>query len=138
MKKTIYTLWKTCEEKYSSLPAVRWLEKKNVLEKSYGELAAETLSIKKGLTAQGFSHKHIALIGTSSVEWITAYMSVVSSTNTAVPLDSALPAADLIDLVNRSDSEGVFLDQKFVSLAGEIRAECPAVKKNMDAFRRCR
>ena len=129
MKKTIYTLWKTCEEKYSSLPAVRWLEKKNVLEKSYGELAAETLSIKKGLTAQGFSHKHIALIGTSSVEWITAYMSVVSSTNTAVPLDSALPAADLIDLVNRSDSEGVFLDQKFVSLAGEIRAECPAVKK---------
>ena len=129
MEKTLYTLWKTCQEKYSDLPAVRWLEKKNVLEKSYGELAAETLSIKKGLAAQDFSHKHIALIGTSSVEWITAYMSVVSSTNTAVPLDSALPAADLIDLVNRSDSEGVFLDKKFVSLAGEIRTNCPGVKK---------
>lgn len=129
MEKTIYTLWKGCEEKYASLPAVRWLVKKNVQEKSYGELAAETNGIKKGFAANGFDHKHIALIGTSSVEWITAYMAVVSSSNTAVPLDSALPADDLIDLINRSDSEGVFLDKLFVSLAGAIKANCPNVRK---------
>ena len=129
MKKTIYTMWKRCEENYAARPAVRWLVKKNVEEKTYGEVAADVTSLKKGFAAQDFSHKHIALIGTSSVEWITAYMSVVTSNNTAVPLDAALPAADLIDLINRSDSEGVFLDKIFVSLAAPIQANCPKVRK---------
>ena len=129
MEKTIYTMWKRCEENYSALPAVRWLVKKDVQEKSYAQLAADTASIRKGFVAEDFSHKHIALIGTSSVEWITAYMSVVTSTNTAVPLDCALPAADLIDLINRSDSEGVFLDKTFVALAPQIIANCPNVRK---------
>ena len=129
MKKTIYTMWKRCEENYAARPAVRWLVKKNVEERTYGEVAADVTSLKKGFAAQDFSHKHIALIGTSSVEWITAYMSVVTSNNTAVPLDAALPAADLIDLINRSDSEGVFLDKIFVSLAAPIQANCPKVRK---------
>ena len=129
MKKTIYTMWKRCGEKYAELPAVRWLAKKDVLERSYAELGADVTGIRKGFNALGFSHKHIVLVGTSSVEWITAYMSIVTSNNTAVPLDAALPAADLIDLINRSDSEGVFLDPKFVSLAEPIRTNCPAVRK---------
>lgn len=122
-------MWKRCEEKYAALPAVRWLVKKDVKERSYGELAADVKAIRKGFVAQDFSHKHIVLIGTSSVEWITAYMAVVTSNNTAVPLDSALPAPDLIDLINRSDSEGVFLSNVFVSLAEKIQANCPNVRK---------
>ena len=47
MKKTIYTMWKRCEENYSELPAVRWLIKKNIQERSYGELAAAVSAIKK-------------------------------------------------------------------------------------------
>lgn len=129
MKKTIYTMWKRCEENYSALPAVRWLVKKDVHERSYGELAADTAGMRKGFAAQGFSHQHIALIGTSSVEWITAYMAVVTSNNTAVPLDSALPFADILDLLNRSDTQGVFLDKKFESLAALIKANCPKVRK---------
>ena len=129
MERTIYTMWKRCEDKYSALPAVRWLVKKDVQERSYGEIAADVTAIKKGFAAEDFSHKHISLIGTSSVEWITAYMAVVTSNNTAVPLDCALPAPDLIDLINRSDSEGVFLDKVFVSLADKINENCPKVRK---------
>ena len=129
MSKTLYTMWKRCEKDYGSLPAVRWLEKKQVKELSYGELAANTAAIKKGFAANGFDRKHIALIGTSSVNWIQAYMSVVTSTNAAVPLDSGLPAADLVELVERSDSEGVFLDAKFAPLAEQIKAGCPKVRK---------
>lgn len=129
MKKTIYTMWKKCEEDYSALPAVRWLVKKEIQERSYGELAAAVTAIKKGFVAQEFSHKHIALIGMASAEWIQAYMAVVTSNNAAVPMDSGLPAEDIIDLVYRSDSEGVFLDGKFVALAAQIREKCPLVRK---------
>ena len=129
MAKTIYSMWKRCEAEYSTLPAVRWLVKKNVLERSYGELAAAVSSIKKGFAAQDFSHTHIALIGTASADWIEAYMSVVTSDNAAVPMDSGLPAEDLTDLVFRSDSEGVFLDEKFAALVPKIREACPKVRK---------
>lgn len=129
MDKTIYTLWKRCENSYHALPAVRWLEKKDVKELTYGQLADKTAAIRKGFAAEGFSHKQISLIGTSSVEWITAYMSVVSSNNTAVPLDAALPLADLIDLVSRCDSEGVFLDAKFAAAVPAIKQGCPKVRK---------
>lgn len=129
MSKTIYTMWKRCEENYSDLPAVRWLVKKEIKERSYGELAANVTAMKKGFAANGLDRKHIALIGTSSAEWIQAYMAVVTSTNAAVPLDSGLPASDIVELVERSDSEGVFLDQKFAALAEQIKANCPRVRK---------
>ena len=129
MSKTINAMWKRCQQQYSELPAVRWLVKKNVQERSYGELAAAVTSIKKGFAAQNFAHQHIALIGTASPQWIEAYMAVVTSNNAAVPMDSGLPAEDIIDLVFRSDSEGVFLDEKFAALAAPIREKCPLVRK---------
>ena len=45
MAKTIYSMWKRCEADYAPLPAVRWLEKKNVKERTYGELAAAVTCI---------------------------------------------------------------------------------------------
>lgn len=129
MKKTIHTLWNRSVQDYADLPAVRWLVKKDIKEVSYKHADEIISGLRKGAAALGFEHRHIALVGTNSVEWIEAYMSVVTSTNTAVPLDSALPAHDLIDLIDRSDSEGVFIDPKFATLAGEIKDKCKKVKK---------
>ena len=129
MDKTLHTMWSMCAREYSALPAVRWLVKKDVQERTYGELCAVTDSIKKGLAAEGFSKAHIALIGTSSVEWIEAYMAVVTTDNAAVPLDCGLPAHDIIELIQRADIEGVFIDPKFSALIESIKANCPKVRK---------
>ena len=129
MNKTIYTMWERCVRNYAELPAVRWLVKKDIHERSYKEINDVVSGLRKGAAALGFEHKHISLVGTNSAEWIEAYMSVVTSTNTAVPLDSALPAEDLVELIDRSDSEGVFLDPKFSSLIDAIKANCKKVRK---------
>lgn len=129
MGKTIYEMWKMCGEEYAELPAVRWLIKHEVQERTYGELAEKVKGIRKGLASFDFSKKHIALIGTSSVEWIETYMAVMTSGNAAVPLDPALPANDLADMIVRSDTEGVFIDRKLAKLADIIKAECPKVRK---------
>ena len=129
MGKTIYEMWKMCGEEYAELPAVRWLIKHEVQERTYGELAEKVKGIRKGLASFDFSKKHIALIGTSSVEWIETYMAVMTSGNAAVPLDPALPANDLADMIVRSDTEGVFIDRKLAKLADIIKAECPKVIK---------
>lgn len=116
-------------EKYGELAAVKWLAKKEILERSYRELADNVKALRKGLLAEGFQGKHIALIGGSSVEWVESYLSIVTGRTTAVPLDAGLPAEDLIDLINRSDSEGLFISPKQEALLEEITTKCPGLRR---------
>lgn len=116
-------------EKYAEIKAVKWLKKKEILYRSYKELMENVVTIRKGLLAEGFQGKHVALIGNSSVEWIESYLGVVTGNTVAVPLDAGLPGEDLIDLINRSDSEGLFLSPKGAALLEPALASCPKLKK---------
>ncbi len=116
-------------KRFSGLAAVKWLEKKEVLERSYSRLAENIAAIRKGLLAEGFKGKHIALIGVSSVEWIESYLGIITGDTVAVPLDAGLPAEELIDLIDRSDSEGLFLSPKGIGLLDVVLASCPKIKK---------
>ncbi|HAJ74210.1 MAG TPA: acyl-CoA thioester hydrolase [Lachnospiraceae bacterium] len=112
---------------YSDMPAIKWLVKKQIHEKTYGEMMNETEQIRRGLFASGFGGKHIAITGKSSVDWIESYLAIMTGNMVAVPLDVNLPAEDLIDLIDRSDSEGVFClnDQKLIEA---IKEACPKVR----------
>ena len=78
-------------QKFGEVKAVKWLNRKEVLERSYSEILRNVISTRKGLLAEDFAGKHIALIGTSSVEWIESYLGIITGCITAVPLDAALP-----------------------------------------------
>ena len=67
MMRTIGELLDHALESYADLPAVRWLKKKEVLERSYRELGEDISAVRNGLAEEGFHRDHIALIGTSSV-----------------------------------------------------------------------
>ena len=116
-------------EKFAEIKAVKWLQKKEILERSYEELMENVVAIRKGLLAEGFQGKHLALIGVSSVEWIESYLGVITGKTVAVPLDAGLPGEDLIDLINRSDSEGLFLSPKLLPLLDAVLAQCPKLRK---------
>ena len=117
------------EKKFSETAAVKWLKKKEIYAVNYREMLEEVRAVRKGLTGEGFQGKHIALIGSSSVEWIESYLGIITGGTVAVPLDAMLPAEDLTDLINRSDSEGLFLSPKNQGLLEEILTECPNLKK---------
>ena len=127
--KSIRELWEESLKKYEGLPAVRWLNKKEICEKTYSELGNDIVSIRKGLNAEGFSEAHIALIGNSSACWISAYLGITTGQNTAVPLDAGLPAEDLTELLNRADAEALFLGEKQAVLASQVRKECPKIRR---------
>ncbi len=117
------------EKEFAEIKAVKWLHKKDILERSYHELAGHVVTIRKGLLKEGFSGKHIALIGASSVEWIESYLAVITGDTVAVPLDAGLSGEDLIDLINRSDAEALFLSPKNQALLDAVLAECPKIRK---------
>ena len=117
------------EKKFSETAAVKWLKKKEIYEISYHEMMENVRAVRKGLSEEGFQGKHIALIGGSSVEWIESYLGIMTGKTVAVPLDAMLPIEDLTELINRSDSEGLFLSPKNQGLLEGILAECPNLKK---------
>lgn len=129
MEKLILDILEESEKKFSELAAVKWLKKKEIYERNYRELTEHVREVRKGLLAEGFEGKHIALIGSSSVEWIESYLGIITGKTVAVPLDAMLPAEDLADLINRSDSEALFLSPKNLRFLEELLAECPKLKK---------
>lgn len=129
MGKLIRDILEESVGKYSEIAAVKWLKKKDILERSYKELMENVVAVRKGIQAEGYAGKHIALIGVSSVEWIESYLGIITGNTVAVPLDAALPLEDLIDLLNRSDSEALFLSPKNQALLEGILASCPKLGK---------
>ncbi|MCD7824613.1 MAG: AMP-binding protein [Clostridiaceae bacterium] len=129
MEKLIRDILEESEKSYSDITAVKWLWKKEIQEESYATLMEHAVQLRKGLLAEGFQGKHIALIGTSSVEWIECYLAIITGKTVAVPLDAGLPDDDLIDLINRSDSEGLFLSPKNKALLEAILTQCPKIRK---------
>lgn len=129
MGKLIRDILEESEKKYAETAAVRWLQKKEICERSYDGVMKNAASVRKGLLAEGFSGKHIALIGTSSVEWIECYLGIITGKAVAVPLDAGLPAEDLTDLINRADCEGLFLSPRNKALLSAVGESCPKLKK---------
>ena len=59
MMRTIGELLDHALESYADLPAVRWLKKKEVLERSYRELGEDISAVRNGLTEEGFHRDHM-------------------------------------------------------------------------------
>nr|WP_297706056.1 AMP-binding protein [uncultured Butyrivibrio sp.] len=117
------------DNNYHDLPAIKWPKGKDVFQRTYGELCSQASNIRKALNAHGLSNSHIAIVGFSSIEWITAFFAITSGDNTAVLIDPLLPDDEIIDLLIRSDSKAVFLSFEKLDLAKEIADKCPLISK---------
>ena len=114
---------------YTPYTAIRWIEKKEIKEINYSDLEVDIRAVRKGIRAAGFEGEHIALIGTNSLEWMESYMAVVTGKTTAIPLDAGMPVEDLIDMIDRSDSAGLFLGEKCTAMLDPILKACSKLKK---------
>jgi long-chain acyl-CoA synthetase len=86
-------------------------------EKSYKTYSHEEIrdmvdALGTALIDIGLKDKRIAVIGDNCMEWELAYLSVVCGTGTVVPLDKSLPEKDLESLIERSEVEAIFYQDK--------------------------
>ena len=60
--------------------AFRWLDKeKKIQSMSYAALSEQILTEAAGLEAVGLAGKRVAVIGETSVAWVTTYISVIAA-----------------------------------------------------------
>jgi len=71
---------------------------------------------------------HIALVGTTSLEYLTAWFGVQCSCNVSVPLDTNNNPENIADELARSDSKMVFLDEKHVKDIPMFKERCPQIE----------
>ncbi len=126
---TIREILVNTEKKYGPEDAVRYKISKNEIEsKSYTRLRQDSESFSCLLRDLGEQGNHIAVIGATSYPWLVAYFGTVNSGSVIVPLDVNLPAADVCDLINRSDSTVLVCDDVRKDVAAMARENCPKVK----------
>lgn len=99
-----------------------------VESKTYTDLKNDSERFSAVLESLGQTKGHIAVLGTTSYEWVVSYMGIVNSGSVAVPLDAQLPAADLCDLLNRAEVTTLVYDETKAAVAADALKECPGLK----------
>lgn len=124
---TIRDIIDECTKRYADMPAFKYFEGKEIKEKSYSEVNADSMAASRAVEALGLKGKHIVLIGAASYPWIISYFGIVNTGSVAVPLDASLPSEELYTLINRADAEAVVYDTSFKAFAEKLGEMCPAV-----------
>lgn len=110
-------------EAYGEQTAFRYKVKKEIIDKTYNEVNLDSMAVSRAVEALGMKGKHIAVIGTTSYQWITTYFGIVNSGSVAVPIDAQLPAEAVCELLNRADVEMLVYDELRSDVAGVVRGK---------------
>lgn len=115
-------------QNYGDQAAYRYKVKKELEDKSYNDVNADSMAVSRGLEALGMKGKHIALLGTTTYQWIISYFGVTCSASVAVPIDAQLPADAICDLLNRADVEMLIFDTIRADVVPAVKEKCPQIK----------
>ena len=126
---TVRQILDSTEKKYGPEDAIRYKISKNEIEsKSYTQLKEDSESFSNVLKNLGEQGKHISVIGATSYPWLVTYFGTVDSGSVIVPLDVNLPAEDVCDLIDRSDSTVLVYDEIRKDVAAIAKERCPRLK----------
>ncbi len=119
---------------YGDATAFCYKSGKELEEKSYNQLKADTESFSNVLKSLDVIGEHIAVIGTTSYEWVTTYFGTVNSGSVIVPVDVLLPVDDLCELLDRADVSVLVFDEIRLDLAKVVKEKCPKIKYVISMF----
>ncbi len=102
--------------------------KKEIIKITYKEFQNDTNYLGTALATIKKLNSHIAVIGPNSYEWLTVYLTTLKSNGVIVPIDSQLTCKEIINVLKSSDSEVLFLAEKFVQYIDKFKDELPNIK----------
>ena len=125
---TLRDIVKYSAEHYGEQAAYRYKVKKEIEDKSYNDVNRDSMAISRMMEDLGMKGKHVAIIGTTTYQWIISYFGVVNSASVAVPIDAQLPADAICELLVRADVEMLIFDEIRADVATAVKTACPEVK----------
>lgn len=113
---------------YSEQAAYRYKVKKEVVDKTYRELGEDSMAVSRMVERLGMKGKHIAILGSTTYQWIVSFFGVTNSGSVAVPVDAQLSAEAICELLERADVEMLFFDELRADVAAMAAERCPRVR----------
>lgn len=110
---------------YQKQDAFRYKVKKEIVSKTYEDLKKDSESFSCLLSHMELTGKHVAIIGSTTYEWIISYFGTANSGGVVVPVDVQLPAADVCELLERADVSVLIYDELRADVAAMAKEKCP-------------
>lgn len=101
--------------------AYKYFEGKDVHERTFAQFRLETIWLGTALASIGYTGGHAACIGENSYRWIVAYLTILNSDGVFVPVDRELTESDMLNVLNSSDSDLLFVGGSYEKLIPVIR-----------------
>ena len=116
-------------EKYSDRAAFKEIDaNRELIEYSFNQLKADTEALGVKLADLGMQGKHIALLGPSSYSYVVCYLATANWVGVIVPIDRELTNDDIVNLLQKSDAEGIFFSDLYASAIPYFQKHCPQIK----------
>ncbi len=125
---TLFDLVSHASDEHKDVTFIRYKNKKNIIDKSFAQFKIDTDAVGTFLKEKISMDKlHIAIVGTTSYNYLVSFFGTTNTNNIIVPLDAQLSAEDICDCVNRADVTVFMYDSRFANLVPSVRELCPQV-----------
>ena len=115
-------------EKYPQNIAYRFFRDEVIEDRTYTDLRNDVYGLASYFVKNGCTGKHIAIIGSTSYEWVVSFLAIIISSNVAVPIDKMLLEKEMMFLLEKGDIDAILYDDEFEYIAKQAKKKIEAVK----------
>ena len=109
--------------------AYRYPQNNEYYSITYKEFYEMIISEAAGLSAMGLAGKRIAVIGETSVEWVSSYLAALAAGGIIIPMDKELDISAIGGLLESVEAETIIFSKTFYSKMTELKATHSTLKK---------
>ena len=121
---TFYDRFLECEERWPNNVALELQRNDQIESCTYADLRQMAESVGRWIGENKFAlGSRLAIVADNHPRWVAAYLGIIASGCTVVPLDTALHADQLAKLLKDSGSSVLFCDAKHATTAREAVAD---------------
>ncbi|MBQ7225216.1 MAG: AMP-binding protein [Clostridia bacterium] len=126
---SIYGLFERGAKLYGAHPLYRFnREKEDMVTVNYDEYMPFLQKMTLAMQELGVKDQKVIVMGETSVQWITTYVSTVTAGGVIVPLDPGILEDEMINFINLSEAKVVVYSKTFEKLFNERGNELKTVE----------
>ncbi|MCL4305413.1 AMP-binding protein [bacterium] len=119
---TIPALFRAAAAKRSAEPFLQYRKGEEIFRLTYGDVLTKIEGRARSLLHAGLQkNDRIALLGENSSDWVIAYLAILQAGCIVVPIDSLMPLAEILHVLELSDASLVLCSERFVTQLQEIQ-----------------
>ena len=130
--KTVFDLVQNVENFYGNQTFLRYQQQGEIIDITYEEFVESSNSVSAWMTEKMIREGrrlHVAIFGKCSYSYLAVLLGSTSAGAVAIPLDVQLYGEDLVDRLNRADTDILFYDEELSQQIEEVKSQTKNIKQ---------